>query len=82
MKTPSTVYASIFSVGDWEGQEQLAADKVNLIYDSIYSSIDDDYDLDKLAQIIHNVWDDWGSELSLLTISDEQIYRYVKKAIQ
>ena len=81
MNTPSNVYATSRSVGEWEGNEQLAADNVNRIYDAIYDAIDENYDPDNLAQIIHNVWDDWGSEEALLTISDNDIAEYVEKSI-
>jgi hypothetical protein len=81
MKKPSTINATASSVGDWDGQEELAAKNINRIYDAIYAAVDDDYDTDKLAQIIHDVWDDYGSDENLLTISDNEIAGYVESVI-
>jgi hypothetical protein len=81
MKTPSNIKATTGSVGEWDGQEQLAADNINRIYDAIYAAVEDDYDADRLAQIIHNVWDDYGSDEHLLTISDNEIDGYVSRVI-
>jgi hypothetical protein len=81
MKTPQNIKATAHSVGDWGGQEQLAADNINRIYDAIYGAVGDDYDSDRLAQIIHDVWDDYGSNEYLLDISDEEIAGYVRAVI-
>jgi hypothetical protein len=81
MKTPTNIKATAGSVGEWDGQEELAADNVNRIYDAIYAAVNDDYDTDKLAQIIHNVWDDYGSDEHLLTITDNEIAGYVSRVI-
>ena len=81
MTTLNQVKATANSVGEWGGQEQLAADNVNRIYKAIFDAVDADYDQNRLAQIIHDVWDDWGSEESLLTITDNEIAGYVAKVI-
>jgi hypothetical protein len=81
MNTYDNVKASTGSVGDWDGNEQLASDNVNRIYKAIFDSVDDNYDPDSLAQIIHDVWDDWGSDESLLEITDAQIENYVSKKL-
>lgn len=81
MTTFNKVKATAGSVGEWDGQEQLAADNVNRIYKAIFNQVDEDYDQDHLAQAIHTVWDDWGSDASLLTITDDEIYAYVEKVI-
>jgi hypothetical protein len=85
MTTFNQVKANANSVGEWEGREQLAADNVNRIYKAIFDTVDADadadYDQDRLDQIIHDVWDDWGSEESLLTITDNEIAGYVAKVI-
>ncbi|MEF3075183.1 hypothetical protein V2P20_09110 [Methylobacter sp. Wu1] len=78
---PSSIKATSHSVGDWNGQEELAASNINRIYDAIYAAVDDDYDTDKLAQIIHDVWDDYGSDEKLLTITDNEIEGYVERVI-
>jgi hypothetical protein len=81
MTTYNQVKATAGSVGEWEGQEELAAENVNRIYKAIFDAVDEDFDQDRLDQIIHDVWDDWGSEESLLTITDNEIAGYVSKVV-
>lgn len=81
MTTFNQVKATSGSVGEWGGEEQTAADNVNRIYRAIFDAVGDDYDDDRLSQIIHDVWDDWGSDESLLTITDNEIAGYVEKVI-
>jgi hypothetical protein len=77
MKTPYHVYATTDSVGNWDGQEALAAANINRIYDVIYARAADDIDHDMLNEIVHNVWDDWGTDIYLLDITDDIINEYV-----
>lgn len=59
----------------------LAAENVNKIYQAIYAAAPEDIDDTTLYEIMHSVWDDWGSEEELLTITDEQIHEYVQRVI-
>lgn len=71
--------ATTESVGEWDGQEELAAENVNRIYTAIYKAAPNDTDTDTLAEIMHRVWDEWGSEEKLLTLTDEDVEKYVSK---
>ena len=73
----ASVKATSDNVGVWDGQEELAAENINRIQDALYEAAPDDYNDDDLHQIMKRVWDDWGSEEALLTITDEQIKYYV-----
>jgi hypothetical protein len=77
----NNVLATAESVGEWDGQEELAAENVNKIYQAIYAAAPEDIDDTTLYEIMHSVWDDWGSEEELLTITDEQIQEYVQRVI-
>lgn len=73
----NSVLADSGSVGDWDGQEELAAEQVNRIYQALYDAAPDNIEPDELARIMQYVWDDWGSNEDLLEITDEQIEKYV-----
>lgn len=72
------------SVGEWNGLEQTAADQANKIYDGITEKIsrrgDDPYS-DEFGEIYSRVWNDWGSEESLLTLTDTEIADYVERIV-
>ena len=69
--------ATAGSVGDWEGREEEAAESVNRIYSALLEAAPTDIDEDRFTQILHDVWDDYGSEMNLLSLSDEEITGYV-----
>lgn len=77
----SDYYADEYSVGEWEGKEKLAASNTNRIYDAVYDAVKYDIDDDDLHDILHRIWDDWGSEESLLSVTDEQINQYVDSVL-
>lgn len=74
-----SVLATRDSVGEWEGREEEAANAVNMIYEALYEAAPDDIDETVLADIMHNVWDLWGSEESLPDITEEDVQKYVKR---
>jgi len=76
-----SVRATNENVGEWDGQEELAADNFNRIQDALYDAAPDEYDDDKLSNLMKSAWDDWGSEETLLTVTDEQISEYVAKVV-
>ncbi len=64
------------SVGDWEGEEHLAAEQVNRIYMAIDSAIPGSIDPNLARNIFNRVWEDWGYDLRLLDITDSEIQEY------
>ena len=75
------VRATTDSVGEWDGQEQLAADNCNKIQDAMYDAAPDEYNDDRLYELMNVIWDYWGSREDLLTITDEQISEFVKRFV-
>ena len=74
----NSVFATRDSVGDWEGREEEAAASINMIYEMLYEAAPDDIDETKLADIMRDVWDTWGSEESLLDLTEDEARRYVE----
>lgn len=74
------------SVGDYQGQEQRAADNLNRIYHALDCRLNPilivghemTYDPAKYDEIMCNVRKDWANRKEeLLTLSDEQIQVYI-----
>lgn len=72
------LYATAYTVGEWNGQEELAASNFNRIVNALAERINNS---DDLHDEVHYAWDDWGSEESLLTITDKQIRDYVDRKV-
>lgn len=73
------VLATRDSVGEWEGREDEAAAAVNMIYEALYEAAPEDIDETLLADIMHNVWNMWGSEESLPDLTEEDVKKYVAR---
>lgn len=65
------------SVGDWDGAEALAAAQVNRIYRAIDGSLPPSVDPQVAHNIFNRVWEDWGYDMRLLDITEEEIRRYI-----
>lgn len=69
------------SMGEWNGNETLAAEKFEKIQRALFNACPDDYDDEKIIDLFQDAWDYWGSTENLLTISDNQIDEYVNESI-
>lgn len=65
-------------VGDWEGEEELAATQVNRIYEAIDRAVPEHLDSQSAHALFGRVWDDWGYDLRLLDLTDEDIWQYAQ----
>ncbi|MCK5611958.1 hypothetical protein KAR91_59360 [Candidatus Pacearchaeota archaeon] len=77
----NSVRATLDSVGEWDGQEQTAADNFNRLQDALYEAAPDEYNDDQLHQLMKSAWDHWGSDEDLLNITEEQIAEYVERYV-
>ena len=81
----SKYLVAVNDVGDWGGQEQLAADNLNRIYHALDLRIcpiiivgdERQWDPRLYGEIMSHVWGDWMRRDTLLSITNEQIREYV-----
>ncbi|MCW8834296.1 MAG: hypothetical protein OQK03_13330, partial [Colwellia sp.] len=52
-------------VGDWDGQEEIVAERVNEIYHTLYDLAEEDIETEILEQLLALVWDTWIGQESL-----------------
>ena len=72
--------ATIRSVGDWKGQERLAAYNLNRIFQAVYDAAPMDITERTLRKILLDVWDDWlVDDSGLLLLTNEQIEAYAQE---
>jgi len=60
-------------VGDWDGNEELAAEKINQIYHTLYDMAEEDIAPEELEPLIALVWDNWIGQDVLPELSDDEI---------
>jgi len=69
-------------VGDWDGQEELVAEKINEIYHTLYDLAEEDIEPETLNQLLHLVWDTWIGQEALPDIETDDIYDWCRHVLE
>lgn len=69
-------------VGEWEGEEELAADNINRIYHRLHDVVDPDIDPGLLRAMMEAVWPYWQHQPGLVELDDETIEHFVLYLIE
>ncbi len=61
-------------VGDWEGEEELVADRINAIYHAVWPTIPEDATVALIDRLMRDIWDQLrGSEVMIEADEDELV---------
>lgn len=64
-------------VGEWEGEEELAAENINRIYHHFYETVDPTTDINLFREMIEAIWPYWQYQPGLLEVDEELIVHFV-----
>jgi len=68
-------------VGDWEGQEEEVAERVNEIYHTLYDLAEEDIETEILEQLLALIWDTWIGQEVLPDLESEDIYDWCRHVL-
>ena len=68
-------------VGDWDGQEEIVAERVNEIYHTLHDLAEEDIETEMLEQLLALVWDTWIGIEELPDLESEDIYDWCRHVI-
>ena len=68
-------------VGDWEGQEEVVAEKLNEIYHTLYDLAEEDIMPDELSNLLELVWHVWIGQNELPDIISDDIYDWCRNVL-
>lgn len=68
-------------VGDFEGQEELAAERINEIYHTLYDLAEEDISSEVLSQLLEQVWETWIGQECLPDIETDDIYSWCRQVL-
>ena len=61
-------------VGDWEGEEELVADRINTIYHAVWPTVPEDASVALIDRLMRDIWDQLrGSEVMIEADEDELV---------
>jgi DNA-binding ferritin-like protein (Dps family) len=69
-------------VGDWEGQEETVAEKVNEIYHTLYDLAEEDINTEELEQLLGLIWDAWIGQEALPDLESDDIYDWCRHLLE
>jgi hypothetical protein len=64
---------SLTDVGDWEGDEELVADKINAIYHAVWQQIPEDTEVDLIDKLLRDIWDQLRGSLVLIEADEYEL---------
>ncbi len=65
-------------VGEWEGEEALAAENLNRLYHAVYDAADSEIEPALLEEMLSAVWPHWQFNPQLLELDDDLIDAFVE----
>ncbi|CAM3805161.1 hypothetical protein [Rheinheimera salexigens] len=63
----------ISDVGDWEGEEELVADKINTIYHAVWQKLPEDIGVEQVELLFPKIWDELRGGTILLDVDEHEI---------
>ncbi|WP_419571617.1 hypothetical protein [Rheinheimera sp.] len=76
MKDLTSVHDYLLSptdVGDWEGEEELVADKINAVFHALWQHLPDDSPLAVIDELMHSVWNELRGGYVLLEADEDEL---------
>ena len=64
-------------LGDWEGDEEIVADKMNELLHYCWSLLPDDTDILLIEQILSSIWDNFRGDTVILDVDIDQLQDWV-----
>jgi hypothetical protein len=76
----------IADVGDWEGEEEIVADRINTIYHAVWHRLPDDISPAEIDHVLHAIWNELRGSLVLLEAEEDELVdwaiRYVNNQLE
>ena len=69
-------------VGDWDGEEELVAERLNEIFHSLYDLAEEDIDTEILARLLTMVWHYWIGLPELPELETDEILDWCQHVLR
>ncbi|MEL7309119.1 MAG: hypothetical protein AAGK05_15460 [Pseudomonadota bacterium] len=68
---------AIADVGDWEGEEEVVAERLNDLIHMAWDRLPDDIDCESIDEIINGIWEHLRGDLALIEADFEELTDWV-----
>ena len=69
-------------VGDWDGEEELVAERLNEIFHLLYDMAEEDIDTEVLERLLTMVWHHWIGQNVLPELETDEILDWCQHVLQ
>ena len=69
-------------VGDWDGEEELVAERLNEIFHVLYDMAEEDIDTEVLERLLTMVWHHWIGQPALPELETDEILDWCQHVLQ
>jgi len=69
-------------VGDWDGEEEHVAERLNEIYHVLYDMAEEDIDTEVLERLLTMVWHYWIGQAELPELETDEILDWCQHVLQ
>ena len=63
----------VADIGDWEGDEELVADKVNAVYHAVWQALPEDVTTQQVDDLLPGIWDQLRGGTVLLEAEEDEL---------
>jgi hypothetical protein len=63
----------VADVGDWEGEEEIVADRINAIYHAVWRRFPDDILSAEIDHLLNAIWNELRGSLVLLEADEDEL---------
>ncbi|MDX3774760.1 hypothetical protein QE250_11590 [Chromatiaceae bacterium AAb-1] len=64
---------SVSEVGDWDGEEEIVADRINAIFHAVWDILPDDIESEHIEFLLPRLWDELRGDTVLLEAEEEEL---------
>lgn len=69
-------------LGDWEGEEELVADKLNELLHYCWDLIPEDLSVESIEEVLNGVWDNLRGDTLLIDVEIDQLQDWVQTHVR
>lgn len=69
-------------VGDWDGDEEIVAERINELYHTLYDLAEEDIASKELDSLLALVWETWIGQDTLPDLESEDIYDWCRHVLE
>ncbi len=69
---------NVSEVGDWDGEEELVADRINTIIHAVWDALPEELATEQIEQLMPQLWQQLGADTVLLDVDEDELIGWAR----